>query len=230
MYNKISIFIIIIIFIGLGIFFVNKNSLTRVATNQVEKATTVESTSEDPYTIIAFGDSLTAGYGVPLVESYPSQLESELNKRGYNVRVINMGVSGETTTAGLERVSFVLSQNPDLVLLGLGANDMLRSSSPSIAKKNIEAMLIQFKDANIPVVLLGMRSTSSNGPVYTKEFDAIYPTLAKEYSLPLVPFFLDGVALRPSLNTSDGIHPNKEGYEKIINNNILDVLLPLLTK
>lgn len=180
-------------------------------------------------TIVAFGDSLTAGYGVQLNESYPSQLEKELTTQGKNVRVINMGVSGETTTAGLDRVAFVLAQKPDLILLGLGANDMLRSSSPSIAKKNLKSILEQFKLAGTPVILLGMKSVSSNGELYTEEFDSIYPTLAKEYNVPLVPFFLEGVALDPTLNTSDGIHPNKKGYSIIIKNNVLPVLLKTMS-
>ncbi len=178
--------------------------------------------------VVAFGDSLTAGYGVLLKESYPSLLEESLQKSYPNLRVINMGVSGETTTAGLDRVNFVIAQKPDVVLLGLGANDMLRTSSPAIAKENLRKMLLQFKEAEIPVVLLGMKSVASNGQAYQKEFDAIYPLLAQEYSIPLVPFFLEGVALDASLNTADGIHPNLAGYKKIVEKNMLPILIPVL--
>ncbi len=186
------------------------------------------STTSKKLTVVAFGDSLTAGYGVTLQESYPRILEEKLHVLYPNLQVINMGVSGETTTAGLERVSFVTAQKPDLVLLGLGANDMLRASSPTIAKNNIRTMLVQFRKAGIPVVLLGMKSVASNGPAYQKEFDAIYPSLAQEYSVPLVPFFLDGVALEASFNTTDGIHPNFAGYSKIVEKNILPILVPVL--
>lgn len=178
--------------------------------------------------LVAFGDSLTAGYGVSLEESYPSILQKKLEDVGKAVTIINMGVSGETTTGALERLEFVAKQNPRIVLLGLGANDMLRSSSPDEAYANLEKMIVFFKERGILVILLGMKSFSSNGVLYGGKFDSIYPKLAKEYSLPLVPFFLDGVALEPSLNTGDGIHPNKDGYEKIVTQNILPILLPYL--
>lgn len=221
----------ILILLLLGYCFVMKRSpLITVPSPTMTENPPQQEKSVKPFVIIAFGDSLTAGYGVTLDESYPMQLEKELQKRRYNIRVINMGVSGETTTAGLERVPFILSQKPNLVLLGLGANDMLRSSSPQITKQNLASILEQFKTANIPVVMLGMKSTSSNDKEYINTFNAIYPFLAKEYTLPFVPFFLEGVALIPILNTGDGIHPNKIGYEYIIKNNILPVLIPTLEK
>jgi acyl-CoA thioesterase-1 len=194
------------------------------------KSNQVAENSRNKFTIVAFGDSLTAGYGVSLNEGYPSILEKELQKKDNTIQIINMGVSGETTTGALERVDFVISQRPNLFLLGLGANDMLRSSSPAIAKKNLSTILKKFKDANIPVVLLGMKSVASNGKEYAAEFDSMYPSLAQEFNTPLVPFFLEGVVLNPSLNTSDGIHPNSAGYEKIVAQNILPVLNPVLKK
>lgn len=187
-----------------------------------------DSSKDASYTIIAFGDSLTAGYGVSLEESYPAILERALRERNLDVRVINMGVSGEVTTAGVERVDFILSQKPSLVLLGLGANDMLRASSPQIARTNIETIVRRLTDAQVPVILLGMKSVASNGDTYREEFDPIYPSLALQYRIPLVPFFLEGVALDPALNTRDGIHPNALGYEKIVRENILPILLPVL--
>ncbi len=198
------------------------------------KNTTREATSTSPQkesiTIAAFGDSLTAGYGVDLSESYPYILESRLREEGLLVKVLNMGVSGETTQGGRDRVSFVIEQNPDVILLGLGANDMLRSLPPSFVKENLEAIIKELLAANKKIVLLGMKSSVANGATYREEFDRMYEDLAKDYKLTLVPFLLEGVVLRPSLNTSDGIHPNKLGYEKIVDENILPILLPYLKK
>lgn len=230
MVRKFFIIVLCIVVSSAGLYYV----VSRQQSPEKTK-TPVETRAEVPkstkaITIVAFGDSLTAGYGVSLQESYPSQLEKELRTIGKNVRVLNMGVSGETTTAALDRVDFVLAQKPDIVLLGLGANDMLRSSSPSIAKNNLRIVLEKCKQARVQVILLGMKSVSSNGEVYAREFDAMYSSLAQEYNIPLVPFMLDGVVLDPTLNTSDGIHPNKEGYSIVIEKNILPVLLTTLEK
>lgn len=197
----------------------------------------VNNSNKKEYKIVAFGDSLTAGYGVDLKDSYPSILQDALNKgmtkvgkegQNVNFKIINMGVSGETTTGGLERVDFAISQNPDLILLGLGANDMLRATDPKLAKDNLEKIIISLQAKNIPIIILGMESQVSNGFEYKNNFDNIYPALAKKYNLPLVPFFLKGVVGVNSFNTSDGIHPNRSGYIEIIDENILPVLLPLL--
>lgn len=222
---KISIIIFLIISSLVGAFFFWKTTtptdVRAEATSQNEKKKLV---------IVAYGDSLTAGYGVDLVDSYPTLLEKRLTLEGIDVTVINMGVSGETTSAGKERAQFVIDQNPDIVLLGLGANDMLRASSPSLAQANLDSIIKDLTAANKKIVLLGMKSPITNGLTYTREFNAIYPTLAKKYSLPLVPFFLEGVALVSELNTSDGIHPNKQGYEKIVDENILPILIPYIKK
>ena len=213
----------LLVIILVAIFFINKNT-----------APALKETSQKPTTIkpsliiVAFGDSLTAGYGVPLNESYPFILEQKLREQNIEATVINMGVSGETTEIALERLDFVNAQNPSIVLLGLGANDMLRSMSPENAKANLEKMILYFKDKNVKVVLLGMKSTITNGKTYRTSFDAIYPDLAKKHSLPLVPFFLEGVVLRSSLNIADGIHPNFAGYEKIVSENVLPVLVKVL--
>ena len=190
-------------------------------------ATPVPKVGEE-YLIVAFGDSLTAGYNVRLEESYPAQLAALLQKDRPSVRVVNMGVSGETTTGGLSRVDFVIAQKPKLVLLGLGANDMLRGTDPSLTRSNLEKILVALQSAKIPVVLLGMQSQSSNGADYVRQFNSIYPDLAAKYQAPLVLFFLNGVVLDSSLNTADGIHPNAQGYAKIIRDNILPILEPLL--
>lgn len=191
-------------------------------------------TNKKEFKIIAFGDSLTAGLGVDLKDSYPAILENILNTdekyRNYNLtfRVINMGVSGETTSGGLDRIDFVLEQKPDLVLFGLGANDMLRSTNTTLVADNINSMVNKITYNKVPLVLLGMQSATSNGRDYKKDFDSIYPLVAKKYNIPLVKFFLEGVALVPRLNTPDGIHPNRLGYEEIVGKNILPVLKPTL--
>lgn len=230
MKSKIIITLTLLIFVSVIYFIFKEKQTIAPAQNQMKLDIPVATSSNDkPLTIIAFGDSLTAGYGIPLTESYPSLLQEELQKKNKNILVVNMGVSGETTTGGLDRVNFVISQKPSIILLGLGANDMLRSSSPAIAKENLRKILQRITASNITVILLGMKSVASNGEIYNNEFDSIYTILAKEFNVPLVPFFLEGVVLDSSLNTSDGIHPNKAGYEKIIQENILPVLNPVLT-
>lgn len=218
----IAIMVVVIMSIS-GYFFITQKSEPKINTPE-----SLPPRVEKDFIIVAFGDSLTAGYGVDLKDSYPSILESKLKEKKSSLSVINMGVSGETTSGGVDRVSFVIEQNPSLVLLGLGANDMLRASPPSLAKANLEIIIKALQTANIPVVLLGMQSAASNSQSYKKEFDAIYPDLAKQYKIPLVPFFLEGVALRPSLNTEDRIHPNRLGYEKIVTENLLPVITPLI--
>jgi acyl-CoA thioesterase-1 len=218
----ISISIIVIVVIFTGIMYIKKET-----PNGQPLAAPIE---KEELTIVAFGDSLTAGYGVDLSESYPYLLEKRLREEKLNVKVINMGVSGETTQGGVDRASFVLEQNPDVVLLGLGANDMLRSLPPALVKANLDSIIKTLIDADKKIVLLGMKSSITNGGAYRQEFDVIYKDLSEKYKLTLVPFFLEGVALRPSLNTSDGIHPNKAGYEKIVDENIIPILLPYLKK
>ncbi len=180
--------------------------------------------------IAAFGDSLTAGYGVTLEESYPALLQARLQEKGVNSTILNMGVSGETTSGGRERIEFVLAQNPDIILLGLGANDMLRTLPVAEARANLKFIIEGLQKENKKVVLLGMKSTLTNGLAYSREFNDMYSSLAKEYSLPLVPFFLEGVALVPELNTGDGIHPNRSGYQIIVDNNIMPILLPYIQR
>jgi len=190
--------------------------------------------SKKEFKIVAFGDSLTAGFNIDLKDSYPRILEDVLNKNpeytDYNLtfKVVNMGVSGETSSGGLDRVLFVIEQKPDLILLGLGANDMLRNTDPTFILSNIDSIVQKIVSSQTPLILLGMQSVASNGTEYKKNFDSIYPTLAKKYNLPLVPFLLKGVALQSNLNTADGIHPNRLGYEAVVNKNILPVLGPSL--
>jgi acyl-CoA thioesterase-1 len=177
--------------------------------------------------IVAFGDSLTAGLGVGADESYPAQLQRQLDALGYHYRVINAGVSGDTTAGGVRRVSWVLSSKPDIVILELGGNDGLRGLSLEQTTSNLREIIQRLQQAGVTVVLAGMKLPPNYGPEYTKGFEAIYPTLAKQYHLPLIPFFLEGVAASATLNQADGIHPTKEGY-RIIVRQILKVLSPLL--
>jgi len=177
--------------------------------------------------LVAFGDSLTAGYGISLEDAYPKQLELALKEKGYNVSIVNSGVSGETTAGGVRRVEFIRDQRPELVLLGLGANDALRRIPVEETEKNLRLILDVLRDAKIPVVLLGMKSPLNAGLAYAQDFNAIYPRLSDEYDVPLVEFFLEGVALRRELNIDDGIHPNREGYKTIVAENLLPVILPV---
>lgn len=180
--------------------------------------------------LVAFGDSLTAGYGLPLDQSYPALLEQALLTKGYEVEVINSGVSGETSAGGVRRAEFIRSLDGDIVLFGLGGNDALRFLPPEELEKNLMAALstlLQAPDAP-RVVLLGMRAPGNASPEYRQAFDAVYPRLAAKYGLPLVPFFLEGVALDPQYTQNDGIHPNLLGYEYIVNNTLIPVVEKML--
>jgi acyl-CoA thioesterase I len=169
--------------------------------------------AQDMKKILAFGDSLTAGYGLGPGEGFTDQLERTLNAKGINVSVQNAGVSGDTSSGGLSRLNWVLSSTPDvnLVLLALGANDALRGIQPEITRNNIDKMVSLLKDKDIPVLIAGMMAPPNLGPVYGEQFNTIYPDTAKKYDVPLYPFFLDGVAGFMELNQNDRIHPNPEG-------------------
>lgn len=177
--------------------------------------------------IVAFGDSLTAGLGVATEESYPAQLQRRLDGAGLRYRVINAGVSGDTTAGGLRRVAWVLKSKPRIVILELGGNDGLRGLSLKETKTNLEQIIRQFRNASVTVVLAGMKLPPNYGTDYTAGFESIYLSLAKQYHLPLIPFFLDGVAGSVSLNQADGIHPTGEGY-RIIAEGIFTAVRPLL--
>lgn len=190
---------------------------------------TSPSASDTRPRIVAFGDSLTAGLGVQANESYPAQLQRRLNDLRYPYRVINAGVSGDTTAGGLRRVPWILNNKPELVILELGANDGLRGLDVDQVKHNLQQIIEQLRKAGATVILAGMKLPPNYGQDYTTRFEAIYPALAKEYGLPLIPFFLDGVGGASSLNQADGIHPTTEGYEIIVEQ-VLKVLEPVLSK
>ena len=179
--------------------------------------------------IVAFGNSLTAGLGVAPTESYPAHLQRALDAAGYAYRVVNAGVSGDTTAGGVRRVSWVLTSMPTIVILELGANDGLRGLSLGETKANLERIIRQFQQASVTVVLAGMKLPPNYGQEYTDGFEALYRAVAKQYNLTLIPFFLDGVAGSSSLNQADGIHPTGEGYRLIVEK-IFPALEPLLKR
>lgn len=179
--------------------------------------------------IVAFGDSLTAGFGVPAEESYPAQLQRRLEAAGYRYRVINAGVSGDTTAGGVRRVEWVLKSRPRLVILELGANDGLRGLDVNHVRSNLEEIIRRLQSAGVTVVLAGMKLPPNYGQEYTARFAAIYPELARKYQIPFIPFFLEGVATHPALNQGDGIHPTGAGY-RIIVDRLLPVLEPHLNR
>ena len=177
--------------------------------------------------IVAFGDSLTAGLGVATEDTYPARLQRRLDEQGLRYRVINAGVSGDTTAGGVRRVEWVLKSHPDMVILELGGNDGLRGLNVQETKANLEQIIQRCQEASVTVVLAGMKLPPNYGADYTKAFEAIYPALAKRYRVLLIPFFLDGVAGSASLNQADGIHPTSEGY-RIITEKVLEQITPLL--
>lgn len=182
--------------------------------------------------ILAFGDSLTAGYRLKPTESFPAQLEALLRAEGQQVRVHNAGVSGDTTSGGKARLGWVLAglkQKPDLAIVELGANDMLRGQNPKITEANLDAMLAEFKKRGIPVVLAGMFASQNLGVRYFDEFNAIFPKLAKKHGATLYPFFMKGVVFNKPLLLDDGIHPNRQGVA-VIAKNILPVVRSELAK
>ena len=159
-----------------------------------------------------FGDSLMAGYGLSQENHLAIVLENSLSKNGYVIEIINGSVSGSTSSGGLNRIEWTLSEpDIDLLILSLGANDMLRGINPNETKKNLEKIIQIIKKRNIKVILAGMIAPTTHGVSYKKKFDKIYPNLAKKYNLPLIPFLLEGVASNPELNQDDGIHPNEKG-------------------
>lgn len=173
---------------------------------------------EPNITILAFGDSLTAGYGLEPKYSFPSRMEAALRAKGLSVRIINAGLSGDTTGGGIDRLDWVLTPEVEGVILELGANDALRGLSPQQAKKNLGGMISKLQSKNLPILLAGMRAPTNMGEEYVSAFDSIYPELAQQYDVPLYPFFLEGVALRPHLNLPDGLHPNPNGVDRIVKN------------
>lgn len=185
----------------------------------------IQSVLANDYTILAFGDSLTAGYGLPPEQGFTRQLQQELNQKGHNIIVVNGGVSGDTTSGGLSRLEWVLSSaKPDLVIVELGANDALRGIAPAITRANMEKILSILEKKKIKTLVAGMIAPPNMGGEYAIEFNRIFPELAKKYNNELYPFFLEGVAGNAKLNQSDAMHPNSDGVAIIVKNIIPYIL------
>lgn len=169
--------------------------------------------------IVAFGDSLTAGYQLPPDAAFPARLEAALRKEGYDVGVRNAGVSGDTSAQGRARLNWVLNalpRRPDLVILALGANDMLRGQPVARTAENLDAILVELHKRGIPVILAGMLAAPNMGPRYGAAYNGLFPALARKHGTALYPFFLDGVAANPALQLPDGMHPNQKGVERMV--------------
>lgn len=170
----------------------------------------------DPIRIVAFGDSLTAGYGLPPGEAFPAQLEKALQEKGLAIEVINAGVSGDTTAAGLQRFDWAFPDDADAAIVALGANDALRGIDPAETRRNLDEILTRLDARGVPVLIAGMRAPRNWGDDYVMRFDAIFPELAERHDALLYPFFIERVALRPDLNLDDGMHPNGDGVAAIV--------------
>ena len=175
--------------------------------------------------LMIFGDSLTAGYGLKRSDSFSEKLSNALKSKGRNVRIILSSVSGDTTAGGKARLDWALIEKPDAFLLELGANDGLRGIEPSVSRENLESIIKKLKKNRVKTLIVGMFAPPNLGKEYSREFNNIYSSLARKYSLLFYPFFLEGVAANPQLNQADGIHPNPKGVDEIIKR-----MLPIVMK
>ena len=179
--------------------------------------------------IVAFGDSLTAGLGVPADQTYPARLGERLRREGYEYRVVNAGVSGDTTAGGLRRVDWALRLKPEIVILELGVNDALRGQSLVSVRANLEELVRRFQAAGARVLVAGMRLPPNYGTRYAEDFHRLFGEVARARNAPVMPFFLEGVGAVPGLNQADGIHPTAEGYAIVVER-LWPYLVPLLRK
>jgi acyl-CoA thioesterase-1 len=174
-------------------------------------------------TILCLGDSLTEGYQLAKEEAYPALIEKELKKTHKDIKVINGGVSGATTASGLKRMDWYLKAKPEIMILALGANDGLRGLKLNVTEKNLSTVIEKAQERGIKVILAGMKMPTNMGESYRRDFESMYPKLAKKYSLSMIPFILEGVGGKPEYNLADGIHPNPKGHE-IMAKTVLKVL------
>ncbi|KQT48982.1 hypothetical protein ASG43_09125 [Aureimonas sp. Leaf454] len=181
-------------------------------------------TKAKPISIVAFGDSLTAGYRLDRSEAFPARLQQALKKRGYDVTVLSAGISGDTSDGGLARVARDVPKSADLVILELGANDILRGVPPTVTERNLDAILDRLKSNGSDVVLAGMIAPPGMGNAFSRSFNTIFERLAAKHGATLYPFFLKGVAMRSGYNLGDGIHPNAAGVDRIV-----EGILPVVT-
>ena len=185
--------------------------------------------AEQPPVLLVLGDSLVAGHGLPQGKAFPDVLGQMLEQVGVDVRIINSGVSGDTTAGGLARLDWSLADNPNAVIIVLGGNDLLRGLDPAASYSNLDKIIDRLKASNVSVLLAGMQAPRNLGADYADEFDVIYKNLAQRHNVLLYPFFLDGVALQPTMNQPDGMHPNKHGVKRIAAR-ILPIVRSLLRK
>ncbi len=221
---------IIFCLVSLPVFFAacGASSAEQQTSKAIEKPLMTPQTNSDKPKIVAFGDSLTAGFGLAEKESYPYLLQQKLNADGYDYEVVNAGVSGETSIGGLERVDWVLDeQNVKVLILELGANDLLRSLPVAKMKQNLAQIIKKAQAKKIQVLLCGMLAPPTLGAQYQHDYVTAFPDLASEYKVAFLPFLLENIALEKNLNQADGIHPNTEG-EKIMTDNVYKALKPLL--
>lgn len=197
----------------------------------VEVAPPVESKAalDERPVIVAFGDSLTAGYGLDPGLSYPDVLQQQLETEGYRYRVVNAGISGDTTSGGAGRLDTVLQQKPEIAIVALGANDGLRGIPVAATRANLDRIITGLKQAGAKVLLGGITLPRNYGADYIRDFDRIYPELARKHNVPLLPFLLEGVALNGKLMQGDALHPNAAGT-RVVAANVRKALTPLLHK
>jgi len=179
--------------------------------------------------LVVLGDSLVAGFQLPAGDAFPEKLQKALREKGHSVEVVNAGVSGDTSTGGLSRLDWSIGDDTDAVIVELGANDALRGLSPEVTRQNIEEITSRLRERGIEVLLAGMLAPRNLGPEYSEAFDPIYAEVAEAHDALLYPFFLEGVALDPTLNLADGMHPNSKGVDVIVEN-ILPKVEALLAK
>lgn len=203
----------------------SKESVLETDESRSESTQNQENVDEKTKTILFFGNSLTAGYGLDKSESFPSLIQDRIDSLGMDYRVVNAGLSGETSSGGASRIDWVLQQKVDVFVLELGANDMLRGLELASTESSLREILtsVRNKYPEAKIIICGMMSPPNMGPDYVKNFTAIYPKLAEEFDAGFIPFFLDGVAGDENLNLPDGKHPNAEG-QKIVRDNIWEVL------
>ena len=223
---KFRYFFLLILFFSCGDEEKKETNVQDSIGNEVSPPKAVEN---DTKVILFYGNSLTAGYGIKLEEAFPALIQERLDSLGLNYTVINSGVSGETTSGGLNRLNWVLNQKVDVFVLELGANDGLRGIPLNETQQNLQAIidLVRDKNADTQIILAGMQIPPNMGPEYTKEFRNIFPELAEKNKIPLIPFLLEGVAGNPDLNLEDGIHPTAEGHQ-ILSKNVWEVLRVML--
>lgn len=231
MKKKSLLFIVLFVFFSV-FFLVSCKNLTdkKQGNTKLAKPLATPQIKSDRPKIIAFGDSLTAGFGLLEKESYPYLLQEKLKEDGYDYEVVNAGVSGDTSLGGLERIDWVLEmENVQILILELGANDLLRRMPVADMKKNLAQIIEKAQAKNVKVLLCGMLAPPAVGAEYQREFQMAFPDLANEYKVAFLPFLLENVALNKDLNQADGIHPNAEGT-RIMTENIYQALKPLLVR